>query len=109
MNKRLVLFVLVFVVSFTSAADDSQRYAVAKYYKKKIYKELSRVDIKTGECRVMLTMIHLNATDAKLKRYRTTGDNKICRLTRSALSQYKNKIIKYDVPEKMLRLTVTVR
>ncbi|MFH0258514.1 hypothetical protein ACGRL8_16130 [Vibrio rumoiensis] len=107
---KLLFLCLVAISSAAFSYDDSQRYQVAKFYKKKIMKVVDRSSNNLkGECRMMLTMNHIDHDYAKLKRVRTTGDSQLCKVAAKSLAPYKNKKIKYDIPEKLLRLTVSMR
>ncbi len=107
--KSLVIFFCILIISPSAFSyDDSQRYKVAKFYKKKAQEAVddSAKHLK-GECRIMLSMNHLDHKYAKLKRVRTNGNSQVCKVVKKELKKYRNKKIAYDIPEKLLRLTIT--
>lgn len=107
--KSLVIFFCILIISpSVFSYDDSQRYKVAKFYKKKAQKAVdnSFKHLK-GECRIMLSMNHLDQKYAKLKRVRTNGNSQVCKVAKKELKKYRNQKIAYDTPEKLLRLTIT--
>ncbi len=108
MKSLVILFCILIISPSVFSYDDSQRYKVAKFYKKKAQRAVdgSAKNLK-GECRLMLSMNHLDQKYAKLKRVRTNGNSQVCKLAKKELKKYRNKKITYDTPEKLLRLTIT--
>lgn len=106
--KLFLIMISFMVVSHTVfSQDDSQRYKAAKFYKSKIIKAVGKSPQKLkGECRLMLSMNHIDNKYAELKRIRTSGNSQVCKVAAKELKIYKNKKISYDVPEKLLRITV---
>lgn len=106
--KLLLIMIGFMVISHTAfSQDDSQRYKAAKFYKNKIIEVVDKSPKKlSGECRLMLSMDYFDNQYAELKNIRTTGNSKLCKVAARELKKYKNEKVTYDVPEKLLRITV---
>ncbi|TVO36587.1 hypothetical protein [Vibrio algivorus] len=108
MKPFTIFFCILIISPSVFSYDDSQRYKVAKFYKEKAQKAVDNsVKHLKGECRIMLSMHHLDQKYAKLKRVRANGNSLVCKAAKKELKKYKNQKITYDTPEKLLRLTIS--
>lgn len=103
-----IFIIFLLFVSFVIQADDADRYQAAQFYKKKVQRALDKSDQRfKGECRLTLTMHHVDQRYATLKRIRTIGTHQVCKAATSEINRYKSKKIKYDIPEKILIIIVS--
>lgn len=102
MRTLHLVLLLAFSLNVDAHIDDAESNPIAKKIKARITKALKKQEYR-GFCTVFIEMAHSNST-AIVKRVKTSGDYKLCKLSRSKIN--KGQRFKYRIPEKYLRLHI---